>query len=60
MIKQGFEMDPKDKYQSINHSKFTNQNEMYRVMRPADVFEPGYDTTSFVKQDLTSKYKSQT
>ena len=32
---------------SISQQKHTNQSEAFRVMRPADVFEPGYDTIFF-------------
>ena len=57
-IKQGFEMTGADKYTSITQSKFTNQNEMLRVMRPADVFEPGYDTIEFQKPENANQYVS--
>ena len=49
-IARGFELSSKDKFVSISQSKYTNQNEMFRVMRPADVFEPGYDTVTFEKK----------
>ena len=46
-IKQGFELEPSEKFMSISQQKHTNQSEAFRVMRPADVFEPGYDTIFF-------------
>ena len=54
-IKRGFELPPQDKYMSINQSKFTNQAELLRQQRPADVFEPGYDTISFVPDSPTKQ-----
>ena len=50
-IKQGFELSPNDKFVSISQQKHTNQSEATRLMRPADVFEPGYDTIYFKQPD---------
>ena len=43
-IPKGFELEPEVKYQSMNQRQFTNQHEATRAMKPADKFEPGYDT----------------
>ena len=44
-------MSPDDKFVSISQQKHTNQSEATRLMRPADVFEPGYDTIYFKQPD---------
>ena len=43
-------MTAEDKYISMNQYKFTNMAQQQRLMRPAECFEPGYDTIAF-KQD---------
>ena len=50
-IDKGFEMSAQEKFKSISAIKYTNQNELTRQMRPADVFEPGYDTITFQKPE---------
>ena len=46
-ISRGFEMSPDEKYQSVAQMAYTDQYELARQMRPADKFEPGYDTITF-------------
>ena len=58
-INKGFETHPDDKFKSITQSKYTNQSEQMRQMRPADVFEPGYDTVHFVPPGNENFYTSQ-
>ena len=43
-IKQGYDFGPQDKFISMNQSKHTNQSELLREMRPAEMFEAGYDS----------------
>ena len=58
-INKGFETHPTDKFKSITASKFTNQSEQLREMRPADVFEPGYDTVTFASPENQNHFKSK-
>ncbi len=58
-INKGFETHPNDKFKSITASKFTNQSEQLRQMKPADVFEPGYDTINFQSPENKNFFKSK-
>ena len=40
-------MSAEDKYMSMNQYKFTNMADAQRLMRPAECFEPGYDSIYF-------------
>ena len=55
-IKPGFELEASEKYRSMNQTKFTNQSEQTRQMRPAEVFEPGYDSIHFKGQGVSMAF----
>ena len=43
-IKKGHDFTPEEKFVSMNQKKFTNQSDLLRQMKPAEIFEPGYDS----------------
>lgn len=47
MISQGVDQTPEEKFQSMTQVKYTDQHVQTRLMRPADTFEPGFDTVTF-------------
>ena len=49
-IKQGHDFGPQDKFVSMNQAKFTNQSEQLRQMRPAEIFEAGYDSIYYTQK----------
>ena len=59
-IKQGFIQSPDDKFMSMNQAKYTNMAEEFRVMRPAEVFEPGYDSVYYKQSVKDNGFKGST
>ena len=55
-ITQGYEFKPEDKFRSMTQDKFTDQATQMRVMRPAQCFEPGYDSVHYIASDDTRPY----
>ena len=40
--------------------KYTNMAEAQRVMKPAECFEPGYDSIHYKRQDADNTFKATT
>ena len=61
-IKQGYhyETSPDEKFMSMNQAKYTNMAEQSRVMRPAEVFEPGYDSVYYKQTIKDNGFKGMT
>jgi hypothetical protein len=55
-IQQGFIQTPEQKFQSINQSTYTNMHEQTKLMRPAEQFEPGYDSIYYVESQQNKPY----
>ena len=59
LVSQGIDQSPAEKYVSMSQQKYTDQHVMTRQMRPADTFEPGYDTIKFESPKKTFAKMSQ-
>ena len=47
LVQIGVDQSPQEKFQSMSQAKYTDQHVRTRMMRPADTFEPGFDTVTF-------------